>query len=114
IEFGYNADNYRTLIRDGEGNESRYLYDGMGRLLAEYSPKAWKEKQGEISYKYDFLDRLVDTIHPDGSHERILRDGEGNILKEVHPNAYEEEVDDGEGIRYEYDSDYNNIRIHYP
>ena len=86
----------------------------MGRLLAEYSPKAWKEKQGEISYKYDFLDRLVDTIHPDGSHERILRDGEGNILKEIHPNAYQEEVDDGEGIRYEYDSDYNKIRIRYP
>ena len=86
----------------------------MGRLLAEYSPKAWKEKQGEISYKYDFLDRLVDTIHPDGSHERILRDGEGNILKEIHPNAYQEEVDDGEGICYEYDSDYNKIRIRYP
>ena len=114
IEFGYNADDYRTLIRDGEGNESRYLYDGMGRLLAEYSPKAWKEKQGEISYKYDFLDRLVDTIYPDGSHERILRDGEGNIRKEIHPNAYQEKGEDGEGIRYEYDSDYNKIRIHYP
>ena len=103
VEFGYNADDYRTLIRDGEGNESRYLYDGMGRLLAQYSPKAWKEQKGEISYKYDFLDRLVDTIHPDGSHERILRDGEGNVLKEIHPNAYEEETDDGAGYEYVYD-----------
>ena len=68
----------------------------------------------EYVYKYDFLDRLIDTIRPDGSHQRQIRDGEGNILKNVHPNAYDALTDDGEGIRYEYDSDGNNIRIHYP
>lgn len=114
MEYGYNAKNFRTMVRDGEGNESRYLYDGMGRLLAMYPPKAWKEQKGEYSYQYDFLDRLIDTIRPDGSHERQMRDGEGHILKKVHPNAYEKEIDDGEGIRYEYDSDGNQIRIHYP
>ena len=109
VEYAYNAKNYRTMVRDGEGNESHYMYDGMGRLLAMYMPKAWKTRKDEYVYKYDFLDRLIDTIRPDGSHQRQIRDGEGNILKNVHPNAY-----DGEGIRYEYDSDGNNIRIHYP
>lgn len=113
-EYGYNARNKRTLVRDGEGNESRWLYDGMGRLLAMYPPKAWKEKKGEYHYAYDFLDRLTDTINPDGSHERQMRDGEGRILKKVHPNAYDAGLDDGEGVTYEYDSDGNNIRIHYP
>ena len=113
-EYGYNARNKCTLVRDGEGNESRWLYDGMGRLLAMYPPKAWKEKKGEYSYAYDFLDRLTDTINPDGSHERQMRDGEGRILKKVHPNAYDAALDDGEGITYDYDSDGNNIRIHYP
>ncbi|MEY8356558.1 RHS repeat-associated core domain-containing protein [Lachnospiraceae bacterium 54-53] len=113
-EYGYNAKNYRTMVRDGEGNEARYLYDGMGRLLAMYPPKAWKEQKGEYTYRYDFLDRLTDTIRPDGSHERQIRDGEGNILKKVHPNAYEEDSDSGAGISYDYDSDGNQIRIHYP
>ena len=114
MEYGYNAKNFRTMVRDGEGNESRYLYDGMGRLLAMYPPKAWKEQKGEYSYQYDFLDRLIDTIRPDGSHERQIRDGEGHILKKVHPNAYDRGIDDGEGIRYEYDSDGNQIRTRYP
>ena len=43
-----------------------------------------------------------------------MRDGEGNVLKRVHPNAYDLYRDDGEGTTYDYDSDGNNIRIHYP
>lgn len=113
-EYGYNARDKRTLVRDGEGNEFRWLYDGMSRLLAMYPPKAWKEKKGEYSYAYDFLDRLVRTTNPDGSCERQMRDGEGRILKKVHPNAYNAQADDGEGVVYEYDSDGNNIRIRYP
>lgn len=113
-EYGYNARNKRALVRDGEGNETRWMYDGMGRLLALYLPKAWKEQHGEYSYSYDFLDRLIHTKNPDGGHERLMRDGEGNVLKRVHPNAYDSCRDDGEGTTYDYDSDGNNIRIHYP
>ncbi|MFR4352026.1 MAG: hypothetical protein ACLT3H_10215 [Roseburia sp.] len=113
-EYGYNARNKRALVRDGEGNETHWMYDGMGRLLALYPPKAWKKQSGEYSYSYDFLDRLIDTRNPDGGHERQMRDGEGKILKEIHPNAYDRYLDDGEGISYDYDSDGNMIRIHYP
>ena len=113
-EYGYNARNKRALVRDGEGNETHWMYDGMGRLLALYLPKAWKKQSGEYSYSYDFLDRLIDTRNPDGGHERQMRDGEGKILKEIHPNAYDRYLDDGEGISYDYDSDGNMIRIHYP
>lgn len=73
-----------------------------------YTPKAWKEKKGEYTYSYDFLDRLTDTVNPDGIRERQMRDGEGRILKKVHPNAYDATQDDGEGITYAYDSDGNN------
>ena len=113
-EYGYNARNKRALVRDGERNETHWMYDGMGRLLALYLPKAWKKQSGEYSYSYDFLDRLIDTRNPDGGHERQMRDGEGKILKEIHPNAYDRYLDDGEGISYDYDSDGNMIRIHYP
>ena len=47
VEYAYNAKNYRTMVRDGEGNESHYMYDGMGRLLAMYMPKAWKTRKDE-------------------------------------------------------------------
>jgi RHS repeat-associated protein len=113
-EYGYNARNHRTMVRDGEGNESRYLYDGMGRLLAMYPPKAWKEQKWEYTYQYDFLDRRIDTIWPDGSHERQILDGEGNVLKKIHPNSYVKDMENGEGISYDYDSDGNQIRIHHP
>lgn len=89
-EYAYNKGGYRTMERDGEGNETRYLYDGMGRKLALYTPIQWKEQSGKrTEYRYDFLERLIDTAYPDGSHERKYRDGEGNVLKEVHPNAYD-------------------------
>lgn len=114
LEYGYNARNHTTMVRDGEGNESRYLYDGMGRLLAMYPPKAWKQQEGEYTYQYDFLDRRIDTIRPDGSHERQILDGEGNILKRIHPNSYAKDMENGEGIVYDYDSDGNQIRIHHP
>ena len=114
-EYAYNRGGYRTMERDGEGNETHFLYDGMGRKLAMYTPRQWKEKTGgRTDYRYDFMDRLTDTVHPDGSHERVLWDGEGNIRKKVHPNAYDERTKDGEGTVYDYDLDNRLIRIHHP
>ena len=114
-EYAYNKGGYRTMERDGEGNETRYLYDGMGRKLALYTPIQWKEQSGKrTEYRYDFLERLIDTAYPDGSHERKYRDGEGNVLKEVHPNAYDGKTQDGEGTTYDYDGENRVLRIHYP
>ena len=114
-EYAYNKGGYRTMERDGEGNETRYLYDGMGRKLALYTPIQWKEQSGKrTEYRYDFLERLIDTAYPDGSHERKYRDGEGNVLKEVHPNAYDNKTQDGEGTTYDYDGENRVLRIRYP
>ncbi|MDE5907728.1 MAG: hypothetical protein K2H52_03125 [Lachnospiraceae bacterium] len=114
-EYAYNQGGWRTMERDGEGNETHYLYDGMGRKLAMYSPRQWAEKSGKrTDYRYDFLERIIDTAYPDGSHEKLFRDGEGNILKKVHPNAYDEKTKDGEGTYYDYDGENRLLRIHYP
>ncbi len=114
-EYGYNKGGYRTMERDGEGNETRYLYDGMGRKLACYTPIQWQNKDGRrIEYKYDFLERLIDTVHPDGSHERLYRDGEGNIIKEVHPNAYDDKTGDGAGTVRDYDGENRLVSVTEP
>lgn len=103
------------MERDGEGNETHTLYDGMGRKLALYTPKQWEKKDGKrTDYRYDFLARPVDTVYPDGSHQKLFRDGEGNILKEVHPNSYDSISGDGEGTRYDYDMENRLLRVHHP
>lgn len=114
-EFGYDSASYVTMFRDGEGNETRRIYNGIGLLKAEYSPKEWKNNNGlGTSYEYDFQNKKTHIYFPDGTHERQFYNGEGNLIKKVHPSAYQKELDDGEGICYDYDSDQNLIRIHYP
>ncbi len=103
------------MERDGEGNETHRLYDGSGRLTALYSPKQWAAGNGKrTEYRYDFLDRLTETIYGDGSHEKQFRDGEGNIVKKVHPNAYDAKTGDGEGTIYDYDGENRLLRIRHP
>ncbi|WP_277408719.1 RHS repeat-associated core domain-containing protein [Lacrimispora xylanisolvens] len=114
-EYGYDSASNMTLYRDGEGNETRRVYNGIGLLKVEYSPKIWDDKKAaETLYRYDFQNEKIDTLYPDGTHERQFYNGEGHLIKKVHPNAYQAELDDGEGICYDYDSDQNLIRIHYP
>lgn len=114
-EYAYNRNGWQTMERDGEGHETHRLYDGSGRLTALYSPEQWAAGNGKrTEYRYDFLDRLTETIHSDGSHEKQFRDGEGNIVKKVHPNAYDARTGDGEGTRYDYDGENRMLRTRYP
>lgn len=113
--YGYNPGGYRIWVKDGEGGESRYHYDGMGRLVSTYTPKQVKEG-GEACtrYRYDFLDRLTETHYPDGSREVLKRDGEGNILKRIHPNAYDPRTGEGEGTQYRYNQDHHLLAVLHP
>ena len=114
-EYAYNRNGWQTMERDGEGNETHRLYDGSGRLTALYSPKQWAAGNGQrTEYRYDFLDRLTETIYGDGSHGKQFRDGEGNIIKKVHPNAYDPKTGDGEGTRYDYDGENRMLRTRHP
>ena len=114
-EYAYDKNGWQTMERDGEGNETHRLYDGSGRMTALYSPKQWEAGNGKgTQYRYDFLSRLIETIHSDGSHEKQLRDGEGNIIKVVHPNAYDAKTGDGDGTIYDYDGENRLLRTRYP
>lgn len=60
-------------------------------------------------YRYDYLDRLIETRDPYGTIHRTIVDMDGNITKEIHPESYNSKTDDGEGVTYTYDADQNRI-----
>ena len=94
-EYGYNARNRRALVRDGEGNETRWMYDGMGRCLRFICQRRGRNSTGNTAIPMTSLTASSTRKIPDGGHERLVRDGEGNVLKRVHPNAYDSCRDDG-------------------
>ena len=113
VEMSYNSRNFVTMRIDGEGNESRWFYDRMGNLTDYYPAKQWKEQAGGYRYRYDFLERLVDTITPLEEHHRQYRNFDGDIIRTIHPVSYAQKGEDGAGTLYDYDKDGNCIRIHY-
>src|SRR5699024_6643187 len=64
-------------------------------------------------YVYDEMDEQVLRIDALGNVWATLRDAAENVVKEIHPNTYDFQTNDGEGIRSEYDSNDNKIRIIY-
>ena len=114
VEMAYNSRNFVTSRTDGEGYTTRRFYDRMGNLTSYYLPVQWEKKEGGYEYRRDFLERVVDTISPMKEHQRVFRNFDGDIINRIHPVSYALKGDEGEGTRYEYDSDGNCIRIRYP
>ena len=114
VELAYNSRNFVTKRTDGEGYTEHKFYDRMGNLTAYYPPVQWENKEGGYEYRYDFLERIVDTISPLQEHERVFRNFDGDIINRIHPVSYALKGEMGEGTRYEYDPDGNCIRVRYP
>ncbi len=114
VEMAYNSRNFVTSRTDGEGYTSHKFYDRMGNLTSYYPPVQWEKKEGGYEYRRDFLERVVDTISPLQEHRRVFRNFDGEITNKIHPVSYAEKGEDGEGTRYEYDTDGNCIRVYYP
>ncbi len=74
----------------------------------------WEKKESGYEYRHDFLERVVDTISPLQEHHRVFRNLDGDITSRIHPVSYALKGEEGEGTRYEYNSDGNCIRILYP
>ena len=114
VELAYNSRNFVTSRIDGEGYTTRRFYDRMGNLTTYYPPVQWEKKESGYEYRHDFLERVVDTISPLQEHHRVFRNFDGDITSRIHPVSYALKGEEGEGTRYEYDSDGNCIRILYP
>lgn len=66
VEIRYNKQNYPICVVDGNGNELCRTYDRMGNLTAMTPPAQGVNGTCWI-YRYDFFDRLVETIDPLGN-----------------------------------------------
>ena len=113
VAFSYNSRNFATSRTDGEGYTSHTIYDRMGNIEAYYSPIQWEEQGHGVKYRYDYLTHVRDIISPLNEHHRVYRNFDGDITREIHPVSYAEKGENGEGTRYEYDTDGNCIRLHY-
>lgn len=104
VEILYNKQNYPVCVKDGNGNEYCRTYDKMGNLTGMIPPV-----QGMYGsrwmYRYDFFDRLIETIDPLGNVWKKERNLAGDILCEKMPG--------GGTVRYEYDTDSHKLRTIY-
>lgn len=104
VEILYNKQNYPVCVKDGNGNEYCRTYDKMGNLTG-MTPPVQGMYGSRWMYRYDFFDRLVETIDPLGNVWKKERNLVGDILCEKMPG--------GGTVRYEYDTDSHRLRTIY-
>ena len=107
-QYSYNSLHHVTTVIDGEGKETHAEYDNLGSLLRHYNHRQWKKSRngGGYTYKYDYLDRLIEVKDPLGRIKRLVRNGQGSVLYEsplAKPNRIPEN-DRSVGIRSTYDA----------
>jgi RHS repeat-associated protein len=103
-EFEYYTNGYLKVVKDQDGNETKYVYDGIGRVVEKTTQMGFK-----TIYQYKDEDenesRVKKIIVSDGKGRNSItlteEDGYGNIIREVTPKQYEE------GEEYETRYEYN-------
>lgn len=106
--YGYNNFGQRVIVRDEEGNTTRFYYDNMANLVKKIRPNEYDalndDGEGTV-YEYDVWENLTRVIYPDGGIKSFENDFYGKLLKES--GEFGEK-------KYEYDADHNRIRSIYP
>ncbi|MBQ3784484.1 MAG: hypothetical protein II838_13765 [Lachnospiraceae bacterium] len=87
-------------LSETQAVETRYGYDRFGRMtevtdaignvLKLVTPNAHKDGgagEAAFRYRYDYLDRQIESKDPYGTIHRTFVDMDGNVIKEVHPEA---------------------------
>lgn len=113
--FAYDNFDLLCMATNPMGHTTKYIYDRVADLVGRVLPNQSADNTGKKeSYHYDAFHNRLARIDELGAVFATLRDGEGNLIKEVNPNTYDEELQDGAGIEFLYDSDDRNYMICYP
>jgi RHS repeat-associated protein len=97
VSFRYNSENQKIADTDGLGNETRYQYDQIGRLLSVTQPAVLTNDDSydhpKESYKYDIFDQCIKKIDPNGYVTNISYNTLGKPIKILHPDNTTEEFE---------------------
>lgn len=118
--FQYNDANEKTADKDHLGHTTTYAYDDLGRLITEVGPSVVDKNNGlqspVISYKYDLLDNVTESIDGNGYHLKTRYTAYGKPIEIIYPDGTKErftyfldgslkEAVDKKGIATIYDRD---------
>ncbi len=105
--FSFNARNQLESVRDRNGNETQYLYDGLARLITIRDPvglqttftytgnhvSAITDPAGRITrFEYDGADNLIRVIDPDMTQRTWEYDVDHHMTAEIDKRANREET----------------------
>ena len=80
----------------------KYTYDRKGNLLTETVLNQGKECT--TSYVYDGLGRAIAQVSPTGGISKNIYDEMDNLIKHILPAYYSKPPESAPGIVYEYDA----------
>lgn len=95
--YAYSAMGDLTFVRDAEGFEFTYLYDGVHRLEKEINP------EGEIEYFYDEVGNLKRMIDANDHEWLYTYDNHNRLIRDTNP--------EGHFAEYGYDKANNLISV---
>ncbi|MFP1794357.1 type IV secretion protein Rhs, partial [Lonsdalea quercina] len=73
--YGYDEDGHCIEVRNGEGEQRRFQYDGRGLLIQETSPEE------TVHYRYDAVGRLTE-VTSSVSHVQLEYDLRDRVVRE--------------------------------
>ncbi|MBC2582752.1 DUF6531 domain-containing protein, partial [Clostridium sp. DJ247] len=98
LKYGEKHIDKATVVKDPEGNISRYEYDAAGRMTAVTTA------YGTVELGYDALNSRTHITDAKGNVTRLLYDKMGNMIKQIFPNEYDYSMDNGKGYEFRYDA----------
>ena len=117
ISYGYNALNVKEQLINARGQERRYFYDAIGRIIGYVGEEdsvsytydengnvlTVTDKNGTIKREYDALNRVTRYIDTFGKSISYEYDAAGNLKKLTYP--------DNTSVNYDYDENNNLITV---
>ncbi|MEO3943956.1 RHS repeat-associated core domain-containing protein [Gorillibacterium sp. CAU 1737] len=127
-QYTYDANGNKLSSQDERGNQTRYSYDSLNRLITttdaanrtltrKYDKSGNKiaetnAKGDSITYTYDPLNRLSLTLDP---HETVISkniyDANGNVIKKIDAEGYASASTDEKRYGTEYTYNLNNQMV---
>ena len=79
-QFAYDQANRLVAMTDGEGNVTRYEYDGVGNRTAEVVAAGQAGQERRTTYEYDAANQVVRITSPTGAVKEYGYDAVGNAV----------------------------------